>query len=89
MRFEPLGEKILVEPTPAETKTASGLIIPDVGQDTPQTGKVLAIGPDVKVLGVGDVVMFGKFAGLTVKVDGKERLIMDLPEVFGKVVENA
>ena len=90
MAFQPLGEQILVEPQEPEAISPGGIIIPDIGQDKPQVGKVLATGKEIpaKVLKPGNLVMFGKYAGLTIQVNHREHLILDLSEVLGIVTED-
>jgi len=79
--------RVLVEPAPAEEKTASGIIIPDTAKEKPQKGKVLSISevdekgnkPTVKV---GDTILYGKYAGTEINVEGKEYLIMRESDIF-------
>ena len=79
--------RVLVEPAPAEEKTASGIIIPDTAKEKPQRGKVLSISevdekgnkPTVKV---GDTILYGKYAGTEINVEGKEYLIMRESDIF-------
>jgi len=81
--------RVIVEPAPAETKTASGIIIPDSAQEKQQRGTVVAIGDDKSespVVKVGDEVLFGKFAGTELKWDGKKYLIMTENEIFGIII---
>jgi chaperonin GroES len=81
------NNRVIVEPSPAETSTASGIIIPDTAKEKPQKGTVVAVGDDLKdeqpTLKVGDVVLYGKYAGTELKWEGKEYLIMKENEVFG------
>ena len=96
MQVQPLQDRILVERAEQETKTASGLIIPDGQGEKPAQGKVVAVGPgrtldsgtkiDMEVA-EGDLVLFGKYAGTEVKVDGKDFLIMNESDVLGKFVQ--
>ena len=78
--IRPLADRVLVEPKEAETKTASGLYIPDTAKEKPQQGTVLATGPGKKdepmEVKEGDVVLYGKYAGTEVVVDDKKYLIM-------------
>jgi len=94
MKLKPLHDRIVVKVLDAETKTASGLIIPDNATEKPTQGRVLAVGlgrraDDGTVLAmsvtVGDTVLFGKFAGNPVKVDGEELTIMREEDVFAVV----
>ena len=80
LNIKPLADRVLVEPAPAETKTASGLIIPDNAKEKPQQGTIAAVGNGKKdhkmTVKVGDTVLYGKYAGTELKLDGKEYLIM-------------
>ena len=82
--------RIIVEPAAAETSTASGIIIPDTAKEKPQKGVVVAVGDDLKdekpTLKIGDVVLYGKYAGTELKWEGKEYLIMKENEIFGKII---
>lgn len=97
MSIRPLHDRVLVERIEQEEKTAGGIIIPDTAKEKPMQGKIIAVGNgardeagkaialDVKI---GDVVLFGKWAGTEVKVDGKELLIMKESDIMG-IIENA
>jgi chaperonin GroES len=80
MKLIPLKDRVLVEPHEAETKTTSGIIIPDSAQEKPQKGTVVAVGNGKKdepmTVKVGDVVLYGKYAGTEIKFDGNDYLIM-------------
>ena len=80
MNIKPLSDRVLVEPNPAEEKTAGGLYIPDTAKEKPLAGKVVAVGPgtsEVKMeVSVGDQVLYGKYSGTEINVDGKDYLIM-------------
>ena len=85
MNVKPLSDRIVVKPEPAEEKTASGIILPDTAQEKPQIGTVMAIGPGkasdsgdlVKMsLKKGDKVLYGKYSGTEITVDGDDVLIM-------------
>ena len=80
MNLKPLADRVVIEPKPAETKTAGGLIIPDNAKEKPLEGVVVAVGPgttEVKMeVKNGDTVLYGKYAGTEITVDGKEYLIM-------------
>jgi chaperonin GroES len=92
MKFRPLHDRVVLERIDAEEKTAGGIIIPDTAKEKPQQGKVVAVGPggrdengklipiDVKV---GDRVLFGKWSGTEVKIDGIEYLIMKESDIMG------
>lgn len=85
MTIKPLADRVLIEAKAAETKTASGLIIPDTAKEKPQQGKVVAVGSGKKdepmELKVGDTVLYGKYAGTEISVDGKDYLIMRQSDV--------
>ena len=92
MKFRPLHDRIVVKRIDAEEKSAGGIIIPDTAKEKPSQGEVLAVGPgardesgklvalDVKV---GDIVLFGKWSGTEVKLDGEDLLIMKESDVMG------
>jgi len=91
-KFRPLGDRLLVEPLAAETKTKGGIIIPDTAGEKPTRGKVLATGPGARAedgrlvkldVKVGDVVLYGKWSGTEVKLDGRELVIMKESDLFG------
>lgn len=89
MNVKPLADRVLIEPKEAETKTASGLYIPDTAKEKPQAGKVIAVGNGKKdepmELKVGDNVLYGKYAGTEITVDGKEYLMMRQSDVLAVV----
>ena len=92
MKFRPLHDRVVLTRIDPEEKTAGGIIIPDTAKEKPQQGKVVAVGPggrdengklipiDVKV---GDRVLFGKWSGTEVKIDGEELAIMKESDIFG------
>ena len=84
--IKPLADRVLVEPKEAERKTASGLYIPDTAKEKPQEGKVIAVGPGKKdepmEVKVGDEVMYGKYAGTEVTVEGKKYLIVKQSDIL-------
>lgn len=86
VNIKPLADRVLVQPAPAEEKTASGLIIPDTAKEKPQRGTVVAIGAGKKdepmTVKVGDVVLYGKYAGTEITVEGSEYLIMRESDIF-------
>ena len=97
MNLKPLDDRIVVRPNEAETQTASGLVIPDTAKEKPQQGKVLAVGPgkrsdttgdlipvDIKV---GDTVLYSKYGGTEVAVNGEDLLVLNSRDVLA-VVEN-
>ncbi len=92
--FKPLGSRVLIEPIEQEEVTASGIVLPETAKEKPQQGKVLAAGPgdrnedgdriamDIKV---GDTILFAKYSGTEVKMDGKKLLILRESDVLGIV----
>ena len=86
MNVKPLSDRVLVLPNPAEEKTAGGLIIPDTAKEKPLAGKVVAVGPgtsEVKMeVKVGDQVLYGKYAGQEIQVDGVDYLIMKQNDIL-------
>ena len=97
MKFRPLHDRVVVRRIEEETKTAGGIILPDTAKEKPMQGEVIAVGPgarnekgelvalDVKS---GDTVLFGKWSGTEVKLDGKELLIMKESDIMG-IIEGA
>ena len=94
MSLRPLHDRVLVKPLESDTKTAGGIIIPDTAQEKPQEGKVVAVGPgkrgddgsvtpmDVKK---GDRVLYGKWSGTEVKIDGEDMMIMSESDIMGVI----
>ena len=92
MKFRPLHDRVVVRRVESEAKTAGGIIIPDTAKEKPQEGEIIAVGPgardeagklvplDVKV---GDRILFGKWSGTEVKIDGEDLLIMKESDVMG------
>lgn len=88
MNFKPLGKRILVERLEEDTKTSSGIIIPDNAKEKPLMGKVVAVSKHVeeaKCVSVGQTVVFGKFKGSEVKLEGKEYIVLDIEDVLGSI----
>lgn len=88
MNFTPLGQRVLVERVEEDTKTASGIIIPDNAKEKPLVAMVKAVSEEVAKEGlvkVGERVIFGKYTGTEVKLDGKEYLILKLEDLLGKL----
>ena len=87
VNFKPLADRVLVEPAPAEQKTASGIIIPDTAKEKPLRGTVIAAGSGKKdepmSVKVGDSVLYGQYAGTEIKIDGSTYLIMREPDIYG------
>lgn len=86
LSIKPIGDRVVVQPAPAEEKTASGLYIPDTAKEKPQRGKVVAVGTGKKdepmTVKVGDEVLYGKYAGTELTHDGAEYLIMRESDIF-------
>ncbi|MBQ9435566.1 MAG: co-chaperone GroES [Bacteroidales bacterium] len=86
MSIKPLADRVLVEPAEAEQKTAGGIIIPDTAKEKPQKGVVVAVGPGKKdepmTVKVGDVVLYGKYAGTELKLDGNTYMIMKESDIY-------
>jgi len=86
LNIKPLADRVLVAPQAAETKTASGIIIPDTAKEKPQQGKVVAVGNGTKdeplTVKVGDTVLYGKYAGTELKLEGNDYLIMRESDIF-------
>ena len=87
VNFKPLADRVLVEPIAAETKTASGIIIPDTAKEKPQEGTVVAVGNGKKdeplTVKVGDKVLYGKYSGAELKLEGKDYLIIREADLLG------
>ena len=94
MSLRPLHDRVLVKPLESDTKTAGGIIIPDTAQEKPQEGKVVAVGPgkrgddgSVTLMDVkkGDRVLYGKWSGTEVKIDGEDMMIMSESDIMGVI----
>jgi len=89
VNIKPLADRVLVQPMEAESKTASGLIIPDTAKEKPQKGTVVAAGPGTKdeemQVKVGDVVLYGKYAGTELNVDGADYLMMRQSDILAVI----
>jgi chaperonin GroES len=94
MKFRPLHDRVLVRRVEEEERTAGGIIIPDTAREKPMQGEVIAVGPGARdetgklvplEVNVGDRVLFGKWSGTEVKIDGKELLIMKESDILGIV----
>jgi chaperonin GroES len=88
MALQPLSDRVIVKPATAEQKTASGIIIPDSAKEKPLKGEVVAVGlgskDETMQLSVGDVVLYGKYAGTEIEVDGEKILIMRQSDILAK-----
>jgi chaperonin GroES len=89
LNIKPLGSRVIIESAEAETKTASGIYIPDTAKEKPQRGVVVAAGPGTKeeevTVKVGDTVLYGKYSGTEVSIEGKEYLIMKEADIYAIV----
>ncbi|NND77185.1 MAG: co-chaperone GroES [Flavobacteriales bacterium] len=88
-KVQPLADRVLVEPAAAEEKTAGGIIIPDTAKEKPQKGKVIAVGtgkPDEPMtVKKGDTILYGKYSGTELSIDGKDLLIMRESDIFAVI----
>ena len=86
VNIKPLADRVLVEPSQADEKTSTGIIIPDTAKEKPQRGSVIAVGSGKKdeplTVKVGDNILYGKYAGTEITVDGKDFLIMRESDIF-------
>lgn len=86
MNIKPLADRVLIQPAPAEERTVGGIIIPDTAKEKPLKGKVIAVGNSTKdeqmVLKAGDEVLYGKYAGTELELDGEKYLIMRQSDVL-------
>jgi chaperonin GroES len=98
MSFRPLGDRVLVKRVEEESKTKGGIIIPDTAKEKPQEGEVIAVGPGARddsgkridpEVSVGDRILFGKWSGTEVKIDGEDLIIMKESDVLGVVDKTA
>jgi len=87
VKFTPLADRVLVEPAAAEEKTASGIIIPDTAKEKPQSGSIIAVGTgkidEPMTVKVGNQVLYGKYSGTEVTIDGTDYLIMKESDIYG------
>jgi chaperonin GroES len=89
LQIKPLSDRVVIEPAAAETQTASGIFIPDTAKEKPQKGTVVAVGNGKKdhemTVKVGDSVLYGKYAGSDLKLDGKDYLIMREDDILAVI----
>ena len=94
MGYKPLGDRLLIKPRESEEKTKSGIVLPDSAKEKPQEGKVISVGKGVKddkgniipmEVKVGDIVLYSKYSGTEVKIDGEEHLIIKESDVLAIV----
>jgi chaperonin GroES len=97
MAFRPLGDRVLVRRVEEEAKTKGGIIIPDTAKEKPQEGEVLSVGPGARddhgkrvdpEVKAGDRILFGKWSGTEVKIDGEDLIIMKESDILGVVTES-
>lgn len=85
--LKPLADRVLIESAPAETKTASGIIIPDTAKEKPLQGKIIAVGPgkvdEPMTVKIGDAVLYGQYSGTEIKIEGTDYLIMRESDIYG------
>ncbi len=88
-KIKPLADRVVVKPADAEEKTASGIIIPDTAKEKPQRGVIVAVGPgkvdEPMTVKEGDTVLYGKYSGTDINLDGEELLIMRESDILGIV----
>ena len=89
VNIHPLADRVLIEPAPAEETTASGIFIPDTAQEKPQRGVVVAVGPgkpdEPTTVKVGDAVLYGKYSGTDLQVEGRDYMIMRESDILAIV----
>ncbi|MDH4944937.1 co-chaperone GroES [Sulfurimonas sp. C5] len=85
MNFKPLGERILVKSVEESNTTASGIIIPDNAKEKPNRAEVIAIGDEVKNVKAGDTVVFGKYSGTGLALEGQEYIVLEIADVLGVI----
>ncbi|MDO9056709.1 MAG: co-chaperone GroES [Sulfuricurvum sp.] len=83
MNFQPLGKRVLVQRLEEATKTASGIIIPDNAKEKPSSGTVVAVSTEVENVSTGDTVVFGKYAGNELTLEGKGYLVIETDDLLG------
>ena len=88
IKLQPMGARVLIEPLEQESKTSSGLLLPETAKEKPQTGVVVAIGDDEDIkLKVDDKVLFAKYSGTEFKLDGKDYLLMECSDVLARLID--
>ncbi len=87
LNLQPMGTRVLIQPLEQESKTASGLLLPETAKEKPQTGLVVAVGDDEEIkLKVNDKVLFAKYSGTEFKMDGTEYLLLESSDVLARFV---
>lgn len=88
LKIQPMGARVLIQPLEQESKTSSGLFLPETAKEKPQTGMVVAVGDDENIkLKVNDKVLFAKYTGTEFKLDGQEYLLMECSDVLAKLLD--
>ncbi len=91
MTIKPLSDRVLIKPTPAEERTMSGIIIPDSAQEKPLRGTIIAVGPGTKDVEMtvkeNDVVIYSKYSGSEIEIDGEKLILMRQNDILATVVE--
>ena len=88
MKFKPLGERALVKMVEREETTSSGIVLPDTAKEKPQTAEVVAVGEDEEIkVSQGDVIVFAKYSGTEIKLNGDDYMILDADDILGIVEE--
>ena len=85
MNFKPLGDRVLVQRVEETNTTASGIIIPDNAKEKPSEAKVIAVGSEVEEINVNDVVVFGKYSGTELTLEGDDYLVLDTSDILGVI----
>jgi len=85
MGFQPLGDRVLVKRVEEEQKTSSGIIIPDNAKEKPQEAMVEEVGPEAEGVSKGDKIVFAKYSGTDISLDGQEFLILEVSDILGIV----
>jgi chaperonin GroES len=89
INIQPMGTRVLIKPLEQESKTSSGLLLPETAKEKPQTGLVVAIGDDEEIkLKVNDKVLFAKYSGTEFRMDGTEYLLLEANDVLAKFLNN-
>ena len=87
INIQPMGSRVLIKPVEQESKTSSGLLLPETAKEKPQTGLVVAVGDDEEIkLNVNDKVLFAKYTGTEFKMDGADYLLLESNDVLAKVL---
>jgi chaperonin GroES len=85
-KIEPLGSRVLIQPLEQESKTASGLLLPETAKEKPQSGEVIAVGTSEDItLKAGDKVLFARYSGTEFKMDGTEYLLMEFNDILARL----